>query len=171
MEPAVRKGPGRPRKNPAAPKQVTVVESTPVPVPETELTPEQLRIRQLEDQLARSQAAALDKAPEEVESTPVEEEIPEGAILIHVASEAFSAWGTTFYRGQELLIPLDSKAYEFTKDRFGKTWLTWDESTQLERWKIVNFRVGPWTGLGYSDPAAAAKAAKAGRITPIPPRI
>lgn len=120
-----------------------VVESR--PVPESELTPEQRRIRELEDLLARERGR----------KDPVEEydsvESNGQNILIHFVDDGFTALGKVWYRGQELEIEPGSQSYKDTCDRLGRTWLSLrdDESEQIERYGRVMFRSGPWPGKSY----------------------
>ncbi len=120
------------------------------PVPESQLTPEQQRIRDLEDQLAKERGR---KDPDvELET------VPPGAgetILIHFLEDGFTALGQVWYRGQELEVAPDSGAYADTCDRHGRSWLDLrhDEFAQAERFGKVMFRVGPWPGKALADAA------------------
>jgi hypothetical protein len=118
------------------------------PTPEAQLTPEQRRIRQLEDQLARAQG---EKDPERELERPVGKEGEK--VLIHFAADGLTSLGQVWYRGQELEIVIGSGAYQDTCDRTGWSWLSLvdDEFGQMNRWGRVMFRRGPWRGGSYSD--------------------
>lgn len=123
------------------------------PVPESELTPEQQRIRDLENQLAQERGR---KDPE-VEFDPPAKPGAADNILIHFLEDGITALGHIWRRGQELEFEPGSAAYRDTCDRFGRTWLELvdDEFGQVERWGKVMFRRGPWPG---KDLRAAATA-------------
>lgn len=115
------------------------------PVPESELSPEQRQIRQLQDELARTKGQTIgDEA--------VEEELSGEGILIHILEDGFHA----SYRGQEIVF--GPKAYEETKNRYGVSWLNMTDEEQYERWGKLMFQKGPWPGKkNYEDPALANK--------------
>ena len=114
------------------------------PLPESQLTPEQRRIRELEDVLAREMGR---KDPD---SEPDSITVPgaDDNILIHFLEDGLTALGKVWYRGQELEFARDSAAYRDTCDRYGRTWLDLrrDESRQIDKWGRVMFREGPWPG-------------------------
>lgn len=118
------------------------------PVPERELTPEQRRIRDLEDQLAQERGR---KDPEE-ELDQVEAGA-DGNILIHFLEDGFTALGKVWYRGQELEFTPGSGAYNDTRDRNGRTWLdlAGNDMAQIRRYGKVMFRTGPWPGLKLTE--------------------
>ena len=121
------------------------------PVPESELTPEQRRIRELEDILARERGR---KDPELELVVPAVPGDPEN-IVIHILENGFTALGKVWYQGQELEFEPDGQAYRDTCDRTGWSWLELrgDEFAQVERWGKVMFRVGPWPGKTLLDVA------------------
>lgn len=117
------------------------------PLPDDALTPEQLRIRQLEDALAKERGRKdpqpeLELAPEDGDN-----------IVIHFLEDGFTALGQVWYRGQELEFAPDGGAFADTRDRNGDSWLDLrhDEFAQVERWGKVMFRPGPWPGKDYTD--------------------
>lgn len=115
------------------------------PIPEDALTPEQRQIRQLQDELARTQGKT-------VGNDLVEEELDGEGILIHILQDGFNSC----YRGQEIVF--GPKAYEETKNRYGVSWLHMTDEEQYERWGSVQFRKGPWPGKkNYEDPSAEGK--------------
>jgi len=118
------------------------------PVPETELSPDQRRIRDLEDQLAKERGK---KDPEE-ELEFVEPDA-DGNILIHFLDDGFTALGKVWYRGQELEFTPGSGAYNDTRDRNGNSWLdlAGNDMAQIHRYGRVMFRLGPWPGLKLSE--------------------
>lgn len=136
------------------------------PKPAELLTPEERRIRELEDQLARRNADALDKAPEQYE-TPTSGD----TILIHFVEDGFTALGRTWYRGQEIEFDVHGEAYESTKDRNGRSWLEDSEADQGRRYKKLYWRRGPWPGDGYAEDAAAQAERQRARKAPIPASV
>jgi hypothetical protein len=116
-----------------------------------DLTPDQLRIRELEDLLARERGR---KDPERQFERP---KAGKGTVLIHVLHNGFTANGQVWFRGQELEFDRQSKSYKDTLDRHGKTWLDLrdDDFAQVERYGEVMFRSGPWPGKSYLDAAKA----------------
>jgi len=125
----------------------------PRPAPESTLTPEQRRIRDLENQLAVERGR---KDPEPELEEPAEPGA-QGNILIHFVAEGFTALGMVWRRGQELEFVPGSPAYRDTCDRFGRSWLELrdNEQAQVERFKEVKFRSGPWLGKSYAEVASA----------------
>ncbi len=114
------------------------------PAPDSELTPDQRRIRDLEHQLALERGKK-DTSPElAVPANPGDK----GNILIHFVEDGFTALGVVWYRGQEVEFEPGSPAYNDTCDRNGRSWLALadDESAQIDRWGKVKFRRGPWPG-------------------------
>lgn len=118
------------------------------PVPEATLTDDQRRIRDLEDQLARSQG----KKDFEPGSEPLVNPGSEENILIHFLEDGFTALGQVWYRGEEIEFEPGSQAYKDTCDRNGKSWLDMrnDEMRQADRYGKIMFRSGPWPGKGYT---------------------
>lgn len=108
------------------------------PLEDSKLTPEQLQIRALQDELARSKGASIESVQEIVE------EVDGEGFLIHILEDGLTVAGRVRYRGEEILF--GPAAYEETKDRFGVSWLLQDDSAQYERWGSVKFRKGPWPG-------------------------
>jgi hypothetical protein len=130
---------------------------------------DQKRIRELEDQLARQNAKALDDAPEKlVTANPGSD-----TILLHILEDGFTACGRVWYRGQEIEFEIGGPAYNDTKDRNGWTWLSLidDEYGQALRWGTVMFRRGAWPGAAYSDDTALLAERKRNRAAPELPRV
>jgi hypothetical protein len=117
------------------------------PKPESELTPDQLQIRNLQDQLARVQGQ---KDPDQ-QIVPPDKDGEN--ILIHFIADGLTALGKTWYCGQMLEITVGSQAYQDTCDRTGFSWLSVrdDDFAQMDRWGKVYFHSGPWRGKGYKD--------------------
>jgi hypothetical protein len=126
------------------------------PVPESELTPEQLRIRHLEDQLAR-EMGKKDPAVEYEPPTDSGENI-----LIHFLEDGMTANGQVWYRGQELEFVPGSQTYRDTFDRNGNSWLDLrnNEFAQVDKYKKIMFRSGPWPGRSIVDAAGLIKPLK-----------
>lgn len=117
------------------------------PVPESELSPEQRQIRELQDQLARANGRK--------DATLEYEENTEGGILVHfLGQNTFTSNNTSFYYGQE--VTFGPEAYKNTIDRFGNSWINMTDEEQYARWGEVKFRKGPWPGRrSYEEDALA----------------
>lgn len=129
------------------------------PVPEDQLTPEQKRIRHLEDQLARERG----KKDPEPELAVLARPGDDANIVIHFLEDGFTALGQVWYRGQELEFEPGSGAYQDTFDRFGRTWLDLrhNEFAQVDRYGKVMFRSGPWPGKSLVEAKAMFESLKA----------
>lgn len=120
------------------------------PVADTELSPEQRRIKDLEDQLA------LVSGKKDIEPVAEPISVPGDGknIIIHFLEDGLTALGKVWYRGEELEFEVGSQAYKDTFNRRGQTWLDlrFDEFAQADRFdgKIM-FRNGPWPGKTYLD--------------------
>lgn len=123
----------------------TVVTNAPAyePVDESTLTPEQIQIRTLQDQLAKARGKDIEKGED------VYEENVEGGVLIHFLEDGLVANGRVFYRGQE--VTFGPEAYADTLDRLGESWINTSESAQVARWGKIMFRKGPWPGQRKYD--------------------
>lgn len=144
-DPAPSPGPG--------PTQPAVPSPVGRPVAESELTPDQRRIRALEDQLARERGRK-DVEPELV--VPAQPGARDN-IVIHFLEDGFTALGKVWYRGQEIEFEPNGPAYGDTCDRHGRSWLDLrdDEFAQVERYGKIMFRSGPWPGRKLTDDGAA----------------
>jgi hypothetical protein len=123
------------------------------------------RIKELEDQLARKEAAAFEDASPEYESSDSSSE----SVLIHFVVDGFTAQGAMWYRGQELEFDLNSRAYQETRDRNGESWVHLTEADQIKRYGKVFFRPGPWPFDTWDNTTAAAAEARRGRAAPTIP--
>lgn len=116
-------------------------------------TPEQARIRELEEQVKQlldlSKARIADAGEPEEEKSPqqkaeedarareltsrylsteekfdeVEDPDDPDAIVFHVVEGGFTAFGNVWHFGQTISVKKGSAAYDSTKDRYGNTWL------------------------------------------------
>jgi hypothetical protein len=113
------------------------------------VTPEQLRIKELEDTLARERAAK-DVGVYVSDSRQVGDKI-----LLHFLKDGPTGLGQIWHRGQQVEFTVGSRAYLDTKDRLGRSWLDMldNEGEQMARFGDVIFRKGPWPG----KPLTAAK--------------
>ncbi len=130
--------------------KVTTSSSSARPVPESEQTPDQRRIRQLEDQLAREQGRKDPGIEYEAPAQPGAE-----TIIIHFLEDGFTALGQLWYRGQELEFDPNGQSYKDTFDRNGRSWLELrsDEFGQVEKYGRIMFRTGPWPGKSFTEVA------------------
>lgn len=117
------------------------------PVADATLTPDQLRIRDLENRLA------LSEGKKDVEPVLIKPGSGSDNIVIHFLEDGLTALGVVWMRGQELEFTPGSQPYEDTKDRNGVSWLSLvdDDFGQVEKWGKVMFRRGPWPGKGYGE--------------------
>jgi len=158
--------PGEVTADPDSPipgETVTVTVPIPAPrVPETQLTPDQRRIRDLEDRLAKEMGR---KDPEIEFEPPVE---GTENIRIHFVSNGFTALGQVWYVGQELEFTPGSQAYQDTCDRYGRSWLELrdDPAGQEAKYGAVKFRSGAWPGLSLEEGVRTAKYQKLAPMKP-----
>lgn len=134
------------------------------PKPDNELTPEQLRIRELEHKLALQSGS----------SEPAEQfdDVADGEkILIHVLEDGFTALDRVWYRGQEIEFVKGGQAYKDTFDRAGESWLNLTTAEQYRRWGTARFAVGPWPGVAYDDESAEAQERARNRRAPVLPNV
>jgi len=139
------------------PKRVAVTR----PVPESKLTPKQRQIRDLQDQIARRKAAAIEAAEPEYDEEEGE------TLLINFVSDGFTAFGQTWYTGQELEFHIGGEDYELTRDLQGNSWLELDEDQQFELYGKVIFRRGPWRGKRLSPDQMSPEERRRARRVPI----
>lgn len=118
-------------------------------VPDGQLSPEQLEIKRLRDQLAREKGRKDEEPVVEVIAKPGDD----SNILIHFLEDGLTVLGRVMYRGDELEFDTRSQAYRDTFNRFGQTWLELrnNEFGQVDRWGKIMFRSGPWPGKSYAD--------------------
>lgn len=131
-----------------------------------EKTPEQIQIQELEDQLARRKSQELENAPAQYVTAK-----NGNTLIIHVLIDGFIAMGEVWYRGQEMEFEVGGLAYERTKDRLGTSWvdLAGDVSAQYTRWGQQYLGVGPFLarpGEKFEDEVAQADK-KRGRAVPL----
>lgn len=125
--------------------------AAPVPekfVPTEELSPEQKKIRELEDKLAVSEARKFET------SDDVYEEPSDGEVIkIHILEDGLTFQGAIWYRGQEVDFVVGGTAYEQTKDRNGRSWLELrdDIDAQWTRYGKLMFASGPWRGKKWDQ--------------------
>ncbi len=134
------------------PDEIVSTPPTPPPVPlrpapESELTPDQRRIRDLEDRLAKE----MGKKDPDIVFQPAD--ATGDNILLHFLEDGFTTLGKVWYRGQELEFTRGSAAFLDTFDRNGRTWLDLvdNEFAQVEKYGKVMFRRGPWPGKTLVD--------------------
>lgn len=137
------KKPGRPAK--------PVSNDTPVEVSETsKIEALQAQVEQLMKMLAeKDELVKISSAPE----LPMPDFSKGEKILIHVVENGFTAFGNSWYVGQEIEVEVGSKDWDmFCVDRTGNTWLKlgWDLKAQREKYNgRIMFKGGPWVGEGY----------------------
>lgn len=133
--------------------------------PTPAVTEDQLRIRELEHQLAIQETAKLEKA---VDGEAVA--VGDHKILIHFLEDGFTCSGRVWYKGQELEFDVPGLAYTDTLNTLGVSWLDMagDDAAQMAHYGKVWFRVGPWPGNDWDDSEAAAKERARRRAVPLP---
>ena len=131
------------------------------PVPEAELTPEQKRVRDLEDMVARQAAENLVKLKPQY-APPVEEEDGEDIIHFHVLNDGFTAFGKVWYQGQEIKMSRNSPEYKSTFNTLGVSWVDLYDNPrgQYERWGELKIGPGEWYGSAFNDRVAAEDQAR-----------
>ena len=121
--------------------------------PVEELTADERKIRQLEDQLAKRATASFTRSPDEF--VPVSDDDPD-VVFFHVLEDGFTAFGKVWLRGQEIKISRTSPEYKLTLDKFGNSWLDLvdDQRAQYARWGYLKIAPGEWPGRKYDDAIA-----------------
>ncbi len=109
------------------------------PKPEAMLTDEEKAERNRQHQAAvaagkRDVPLVFDLPPEGTET-----------FLIHFVQDGFYAFGNTWYRGQELEVPIGSARWHEGWET-GTKWLQWQDAEQMKKCGQVYFRRGPWPG-------------------------
>lgn len=122
-----------------------------------EETPEQKKIKELQDQLARALGSRDPEVQDESVSNPDDEE----NILVHFIRDGFIDMGTIWYKGQEVEVEPGTANYESAKQ-----WANYSEEEQIEYYGDVYFRKGPWKGKGYEEEAAAKAERRRNRAAP-----
>lgn len=128
-------------------EQESVEYATVRPAPDSALSADQLRIRELEHRLALAEGKK-----DVLGEAEIAEPGPDN-IVLHFLEDGLTALGQVWMRGQELEFAPGSRAFEDTKDRTGKSWVSLvdDEFAQVSKWGKVMFRRGPWPGKTYAD--------------------
>jgi hypothetical protein len=115
------------------------------PKPAAELTPAERAERDRQHADAVVAAARFDAAPQQFIPSAGE------SVLIHFVADGLTAFGTVWYRGQELAIGPDHPRWP---EAVG--WITLTRFQQVERWGEQKFDHGPWPGRkSYADAAGA----------------
>jgi hypothetical protein len=105
------------------------------PRPAAELTPAEKAERERQHAEAVAAAAQFEQAPQQF--VPAQGE----AVLIHFVADGLTAFGSVWYRGQELQIGPGHPRWE---EALG--WITLTRFQQVERWGEQKFDFGPWPG-------------------------
>lgn len=145
-----------PVKRVAPAKSVAPAVVTPEPGTE-ELTPEQLEIRELKDQLAKTLGAKDPELENDVVNNPGDEK----NILIHFVRDGFCELGTVWYRGQELELEPNTPQYNAAKK-----WALLDPAEQEALFGAQFYRQGSWKGKEWEDAEAAKAEQRRGRAAP-----
>ena len=151
-------------------RQLEAAIAKPLPEEDPAVVAKRNRIKDLEDQLARRNAAAFESGSETYDK-------PTGTgetVLIHVLIDGFSALGRIWVRGQELEFEKGGEAWKRTLDKNGKSWvdLANDPAAQDQRWGQRYIGSGPFVprrGEVFDD-SVSAEDARRGRAVPLPPR-
>ncbi len=166
-------GDDRPTASDPAPAAVPTLVPTPTPVParrlhavaapaEQQLSPDQRRIRELEDKLAKEMGKEDPEQELEVADQTGE------TILIRFVADGLTVLGHTWYRGQELEFTVGSPAYQDTFDRNGWSWLSLRDNPAVQEAKYgeEKFRSGAWSGLPYEAGATKGRFEKLTGVNP-----
>lgn len=84
------------------------------------------------------------------------------SVLIHFVDDGFTAFGSIWYRGQELAVKRDSDHWNESVDTKGASWLDLTEADQQRRYGRVYFREGPWPHERPDDGSSSANPAGIG---------
>lgn len=141
--------------------QKAVSAPDPEPAPSTTSAPpveavasESERIAELEAKLAQAMALLEQKdSPAQTKAPELPGEAP--TRLIHFLEDGFTAFGTTWYRGQELDLSNESD-FRQTKDLDGVSWVDMSPAEQQRRYGKIIFMAGPWPHEQWDDEEAAA---------------
>jgi hypothetical protein len=106
-------------------------------VPEALLTPEERAERQRQHLLAL-EAGKRDPGIQGYAQPSAGRE----TVLIHFTEDGLTAFGTVWFRGQELEVEVGGPRWAEAA-----RWILLDDAQQMERWKKIMFRRGPWPGL------------------------
>jgi len=132
-----------------------------------ELTAAQLRIKELEDKMAKRNAIIAENSPTQYAKAGDGEKF-----VIHFVYDGFVAFGENWYRGQELEFEIGGDAFKRTQDRTGKSWLDLanDPNAQIRRWGKHYFSPGPFVAFPGEtfDDDMVAQDARRGRAVPLP---
>lgn len=150
-------------------------------------TPAQIRIRELEAQLAEMAEAAakvVEKTPEQktaehraaVAATAAVFAAPEAfeqvadgddVITLHILDSGFTFGDRVWNYGQTVQFKRDGRAYKDTIDRNGDTWLSdLSPQAQIKRFGKIKVGLGPWPGPEFTD-ELAKQDARRGTAAPI----
>lgn len=123
------------------------------PKPAAQLTPAERAEREKQHAEAVAAARQFENAPQQF--VPAEGE----AVLIHFVADGLTAFGSVWYRGQELQIGPTHPRWQEALE-----WITLSRWQQIERWGEQKFDFGPWPGRrSYTDEAGAHERLFAGR--------
>jgi hypothetical protein len=125
-----------------APQAAAGTPADPRPKPEALLTPEERAERQRLHLLA-VQAGSRDPGVSYERASATRE-----TVLLHLVEDGLTAFGQVWFRGQELEVEVDGPRWEEARK-----WVLLDDRQQMERWKRIMFRRGPWPGLRSYRPA------------------
>lgn len=148
------------------------------------LSPEQLRIRELEEALAKAQAekealvpkdepkvdhAAAVAANRKLDSyEPPFEEADGETVLIHFLDDGLTLFSRVWEKGQEAEFVRGGAAYESTKNRRGYTILDHlSHEEQVARWGRIRVGFGPYPGKPVPDELKDPEEIRRGRRVPV----
>jgi hypothetical protein len=131
-----------------------------------ELTEAEIRIKELEDRMAKRNAIIAENAPTRYAKAGNGEKV-----LIHFVYDGMIAFGQNWYRGQELEFEVGGETYKRTQDRNGASWLDLanNPNAQILRWGHHYFSPGPFVpfpGEKFDDDMVAQDARRA-RAVPL----
>lgn len=131
------------------------------------ISPEELRVHELEGLLMQKQAIAAITAGSYEELTDGDK------FLMHVLEPNTNIAGHIWNRGDELLFTVGDSVWNEQFDRNGDTWikLVFDEEAQIAKFGSVRYLPGPWTGPTQVKIPRGATAAEAARLRESAERI
>jgi len=83
---------------------------------------------------------------------PIGPRVAKGATdvaVVNFVEDGFTAFGNVWYRGQTCSVERGTEDWGLTLDEEGKSWMEYDEDTQIYHYGRRMFRAGTWAGGAY----------------------